>query len=89
WFWSDQYDLKLQTAGLSSGYDRAVLRGDPDSRSFSVVYLKDGRVIALDCVNATRDYAQGRRLVAAGGACDHETIADPGAPLFKPAARKG
>ena len=89
WFWSDQYDLKLQTAGLSNGHDKAVLRGDPDSRSFSVIYLKDGRVIALDCVNATRDYAQGRRLVATGGACDHETIADPGYPLFKPTARKG
>ena len=89
WFWSDQYDLKLQTAGLSNGHDKAVLRGDPDSRSFSVIYLKDGRVIALDCVNATHDYAQGRRLVATGGACDHETIADPGYPLFKPTARKG
>ncbi|PQA87384.1 NAD(P)/FAD-dependent oxidoreductase [Hyphococcus luteus] len=89
WFWSDQYDLKLQTAGLSTGHDAAVLRGDPDSRSFSVVYLKDGRVIALDCVNATRDYAQGRRLVATGGACDLKTLADPAAPLFKPPARNG
>lgn len=88
WFWSDQYDLKLQTAGLSTGHDRAVLRGDPDSRSFSVIYLKDGHVIALDCVNATRDYAQGRRLVATGGACDPETVTDPAVPLFKPPARK-
>jgi 3-phenylpropionate/trans-cinnamate dioxygenase ferredoxin reductase subunit len=65
WFWSNQYDLRLQTVGLSLGHDATVLRGDPAERSFSVVYLKDGRVIALDCVNRTRDYAQGRKLVEA------------------------
>ena len=63
WFWSNQYDLRLQTAGLSFGHDATVLRGDPAARSFSVIYLKEGRVIALDCVNRTKDYAQGRRLV--------------------------
>ncbi|HSG55038.1 MAG TPA: FAD-dependent oxidoreductase, partial [Paracoccaceae bacterium] len=51
WFWSNQYDLRLQTAGLSMGHDTAVLRGDPASRSFSVIYLKDGRVVAVDAVN--------------------------------------
>ena len=51
WFWSNQYDLRLQTVGLSLGHDATVLRGDPASRSFSVVYLKGGQVIALDCVN--------------------------------------
>ena len=63
WFWSNQYDLKLQTVGLSSGHDTAVLRGDPGTRSFSVIYLKNGRVIALDCVNAAKDFAFGRKLV--------------------------
>jgi 3-phenylpropionate/trans-cinnamate dioxygenase ferredoxin reductase subunit len=63
WFWSNQYDLRLQTVGLSLGHDATVLRGDPAERGFSVVYLKEGRVIALDCVNRTKDYAQGRRLV--------------------------
>jgi 3-phenylpropionate/trans-cinnamate dioxygenase ferredoxin reductase subunit len=63
WFWSNQYDLRLQTVGLSLGHDATVLRGEPKQRSFSVVYLKEGRVIALDCVNRTKDYAQGRRLV--------------------------
>ncbi|MXP40349.1 NAD(P)-binding protein [Altererythrobacter soli] len=63
WFWSNQYDLRLQTAGLSFGYDSTVLRGDPAERSFSVIYLREGRVIALDCVNRTKDYAQGRKLV--------------------------
>ncbi|MEZ5926871.1 MAG: FAD-dependent oxidoreductase [Parvularculaceae bacterium] len=63
WFWSNQYDLKLQTVGLNAGYDQIVLRGDPDSRSFSIVYLRNGRVIALDCVNAVKDYVGGRKII--------------------------
>ncbi len=70
WFWSNQYDLRLQTVGLSAGHDLVVTRGDMLSRSFSVVYLKAGRVTALDCVNATRDYIQGKRLVASGLSVD-------------------
>lgn len=65
WFWSNQYDLRLQTVGLSLGHDATVVRGDPATRSFSVVYLKAGRVVALDCVNSTRDYVQGRKLIEA------------------------
>ena len=64
WFWSNQYDLRLQTAGLSAGHDDLVVRGDPASRRFSVVYLKGGRVTAIDCVNSTKDFVQGKRLVA-------------------------
>ncbi|MFN4359016.1 NAD(P)/FAD-dependent oxidoreductase [Sphingopyxis alaskensis] len=81
WFWSNQYDLKLQTAGLSTGHDQAVLRGDPATRSFSVVYLKAGRVIAIDCVNATKDYVQGRMIVTAGLRATAEQLADTGTPL--------
>jgi 3-phenylpropionate/trans-cinnamate dioxygenase ferredoxin reductase subunit len=66
WFWSDQFDLRLQTVGLSAGHDQEVSRGNLASRSFSIVYLKKGRVIALDCVNATRDFVQGKALVACG-----------------------
>lgn len=66
WFWSNQYDLRLQTVGLSVGYDATVVRGDPATRSFSVIYLKHGKVIALDCVNATKDYVQGRVFVVDG-----------------------
>ena len=76
WFWSDQYDLKLQTVGLSTGHDATVIRGDPATRSFSVVYLRRGRVVALDCVNRTRDYVQGRRLVVEGLSPDPAAIAD-------------
>ena len=81
WFWSNQYDLKLQTVGLSIGHDTALLRGDPATRSFSVVYLKQGRVIALDCVNATKDYVQGRKLVEAQATPDPVRLADAGTPL--------
>ena len=77
WFWSNQYDLKLQTVGLSTGYDQAILRGDPATRSFSVVYLKAGRVIALDCVNMVRDYVAGRKLVEARATPDMAALADP------------
>jgi 3-phenylpropionate/trans-cinnamate dioxygenase ferredoxin reductase subunit len=58
-----------------------VLRGDPATRSFSVVYLKQGRVIALDCVNATKDYVQGRALVLDGAKPDPVRLADPAIPL--------
>ncbi len=81
WFWSNQYDLKLQTVGLSVGYDELVMRGDPAARSFSLVYLKGGKVIALDCVNSTRDYVQGRALVLAAAAPDAARIADVATPL--------
>jgi 3-phenylpropionate/trans-cinnamate dioxygenase ferredoxin reductase subunit len=76
WFWSNQYDLKLQTIGLSIGHDQAVVRGDPETRSFSVIYLLKGRVIALDCVNATKDYVQGRSMVIAGHSISPEILAD-------------
>ena len=81
WFWSNQYDLKLQTIGLSIGYDQAVVRGDPATRSFSVVHLKQGKVIALDCVNATKDYVQGRKLVETGAVIDPARLADAAVPL--------
>lgn len=81
WFWSNQYDLKLQTAGLSLDHDATVLRGDPATRKFSVVYLKEGRVIALDCVNNTKDYVQGRKLIEAREAPEREALADTEIPL--------
>ena len=81
WFWSNQYDLKLQTVGLSTGYDQAVVRGSIADRSFSIVYLKLGRVIALDCVNATKDYVQGRKLVIERVCPDLEKLGDASVPL--------
>lgn len=81
WFWSDQYDLRLQTVGLSTGHERAVLRGDVATRSFSVVYLKGGKVVALDCVNMVRDFVQGRKLVENRASIAPEKLADASVPL--------
>ena len=86
WFWSNQYDLRLQTVGLSIGYDETIVRGRPEDRSFSVVYLRDGQVIALDCVNAVKDYVQGRALVIAKARPDKARLADAGVPLKELAA---
>jgi 3-phenylpropionate/trans-cinnamate dioxygenase ferredoxin reductase subunit len=76
-FWSDQYDLKLQTIGLSLGHDQTVMRGDPSDRSFSVVYLKNGEVRALDCVNNAKDFAQGRSLVLNRSEVDTQQLSNP------------
>jgi 3-phenylpropionate/trans-cinnamate dioxygenase ferredoxin reductase subunit len=81
WFWSNQYDLRLQTVGLSSGYDQVVQRGDTAARAFNLIYLKAGRVIALDCVNSVRDYVQGKALVEQGVIVDPALLADVEVPL--------
>ena len=65
WFWSDQFDLKLQTVGLWTGADETVVRGDPGTRAFAVFYLKEGRVIAVDAVNSPPEFVVGKKLVAA------------------------
>jgi 3-phenylpropionate/trans-cinnamate dioxygenase ferredoxin reductase subunit len=74
WFWSDQYDLKLQIAGLSQGWDQVVLRGDPASRSFACLYLKDGVFIAIDAINAPRDFMQSKALIARRAVLDPERL---------------
>jgi hypothetical protein len=77
WFWSNQYDLKLQTAGLSIGYDDTIVRGDPATRKFTVVYMKEGRPIAFDCVGTMKDYVQGRKLLERGSEkIDPSVLAD-------------
>jgi 3-phenylpropionate/trans-cinnamate dioxygenase ferredoxin reductase subunit len=82
WFWSNQYDLKLQTAGLSLGFDQTVLRGYPESRKFTVVYLKAGKPIAFDCVGTMKDYVQARKLLESGcGQIDPALLADPDVAL--------
>lgn len=66
WFWSDQYELKLQMVGLSEGYDQLVLRGDPEQQSFVAFYFAAGKLVAADCVNRSSEFALVRRLVQAG-----------------------
>ena len=81
WFWSDQYDLKLQIAGLSEGYDDVVIRGNPADRSFACVYLREGRLIAIDAVNAPRDYVHSKPLIAAQALISTDKLADAGTLL--------
>lgn len=76
WFWSDQYDLKLQIAGLSTDYDEAILRGDPATRRFSVFYLKDGALISVDAVNSPPDYMVGKKLIATAAKLAPEKLRD-------------
>jgi 3-phenylpropionate/trans-cinnamate dioxygenase ferredoxin reductase subunit len=76
WFWSDQYDLKLQIAGISQGYDNTVLRGNPDDRAFSCLYLKDGQLIAIDSINSPRDFMQSKPLIGNRAVISPEKLSD-------------
>jgi 3-phenylpropionate/trans-cinnamate dioxygenase ferredoxin reductase subunit len=80
-FWSNQYDLRLQTVGLSIGHDQVIIRGEPIKRSFSLVYIRMGRVIALDCVNSARDFVQARSIITAKAGLDLGRLSDPGLSL--------
>lgn len=77
WFWSDQYDLKLQIAGLSEGYDDIIIRGDINgARSFAAYYFKGARLIAVDAVNAPRDFMMGKMAITKGKTLDKAVLAD-------------
>ena len=78
WFWSDQYDLKMQIAGLSRPGDDLVLRGDPAGRKFAVFHLRKGRVAAVEAVNAASEYIVGRKLITDATPVSAERLADTG-----------
>jgi 3-phenylpropionate/trans-cinnamate dioxygenase ferredoxin reductase subunit len=81
WFWSDQYDLKLQMTGLSQGYDQFVLRGSMGNKSFAAFYLKEGKLIACDAVNRAQEFMIAKRMVAACQPFDPVALADESVPL--------
>jgi len=81
WFWSDQFDMKLQMVGFSEGATHEVVRGSPDTGSFSVFYMRETRVIGIESVNAVSDHVFGRKLLKISHAIDHRAIADAGTPL--------
>lgn len=81
WFWSDQFDLKLQMVGLSLGYDQLQLRGDIEAESFCAFYLKDGVVVSADAVNRPQDFMVAKRLVASRSRVSVEALADENVPL--------
>jgi len=64
WFWSDQYKLKLQIAGISEGYDKTIIRGDKEKKSFSCLYLKNKILIAIDAINNPKDFIQSKKIIA-------------------------
>ena len=76
WFWSDQYDVKLQITGLTEGYDQFVMRGDPATRSFAAFYLQDGKLLAVDAVNSPREFMLGKKLITAGARFDLKKLKD-------------
>jgi 3-phenylpropionate/trans-cinnamate dioxygenase ferredoxin reductase component len=90
WFWSDQYDLKLQMVGLSEGHDHSVVRGSPEEQKFSVFYFRQGALIGIDSINRPGDHMAGRQIIPAGTALTPDQAADPDFDLvrFVAAARK-
>jgi 3-phenylpropionate/trans-cinnamate dioxygenase ferredoxin reductase subunit len=77
WFWSDQYDLKLQIAGLSQGYDRVVIRGDKENgRSFAAFYFQGARLLAADCINRPQEFMLSKKIILDNLTVDPERVAD-------------
>lgn len=76
WFWSDQYDLKLQIAGLSEGYETHVVRGDPTDRKFAVFYFQDDVLIAVDAINSPPEFLASKRLIPSKVTIAPELLAD-------------
>lgn len=76
WFWSEQYDLRLQIAGLSEGFDEMVVRGDPGEKRFCAFYLKDGVLIAADAVNSPKEFMAAKPLIASATHCDVSLLGD-------------
>jgi 3-phenylpropionate/trans-cinnamate dioxygenase ferredoxin reductase subunit len=81
WFWSDQYDVNLQRVGLPAQWDEALLRGDPAGKSFTVIYLDRGVIVAADAINRPRDIAPVRSAIEKRATPDRAALADPGLSL--------
>lgn len=76
WFWSNQADIKLQIAGLSNGFDQTVVRDDTERGKFSVLYYRDGQIIAADCANAPLDFMAVKQALAKGKNIDAEAASE-------------
>ena len=81
WFWSDQYDIKLQIAGLSRQHDQVVVRGDAASRSFVAFYLLGSRLLAVDAINSPKEFMLGKRLIMQHAEPSPDRLADPATDL--------
>jgi 3-phenylpropionate/trans-cinnamate dioxygenase ferredoxin reductase subunit len=80
WFWSDQYDIKLQSAGVMGGHDQIVVRGNLEDRSFAAFYMKGQRLIAMDAVNRPEEFSLSREWIAAKTPLCIERIANDAVP---------
>ncbi len=88
WFWSDQYDLKLQIAGLAEGADEVIVRGDPDAgRSLSILHLKSGSLLSVDAINRPRDFVFGKKLILEGAVLNIAKLADDNVALNEAVAK--
>lgn len=81
WFWSDQYDVKLQTAGLLQGHDQVVIRGDRESRKLAAFYLNEGVLIAVDAINSPAEFMLSKKLIQQKANPNVEQLADPNVSL--------
>jgi 3-phenylpropionate/trans-cinnamate dioxygenase ferredoxin reductase subunit len=81
WFWSDQYDMKLQIAGLIEGADQMIRRGDPEEGKFALFHLMGGRLIACEAVNCAPEYMAAQRMIAANAEPDPDRLRDPGVAM--------
>ncbi len=81
WFWSDQFDVKLQMVGLSAGYNETIKREEADGKSFSVWYFKDGELLAVDAINNAKAYVFGTKFIKDGIAVDKSKLANPDIPM--------
>ena len=81
WFWSDQYETKLQIVGLIDGYDEIVVRGDKNKSSFAVFYLKNNKIIASDCVNRPSEHMMSRKLIFEKISIEKDRLSDESIPI--------
>jgi 3-phenylpropionate/trans-cinnamate dioxygenase ferredoxin reductase subunit len=84
WFWTDQYDIHLQMAGLPMGFDQVVTRGDPESRKFSVFYYRAGKLCAVDTVNRPAEHLAARKLIGAHATVSPDQAKDESFDLKSP-----
>ncbi len=90
WFWSDQYDVKLQIAGLAEGHDEIIVRGEPETgRTMSVFYLRNKKLLAVDAMNSPRDFIHGKKLILADATIDTGLLSDAGVAILETEVSRG
>jgi 3-phenylpropionate/trans-cinnamate dioxygenase ferredoxin reductase subunit len=83
WFWTEQFDVRMQSAGIPQPSDTIIIRGDPDEGHFSVLYLRDQFISAIDTTNCLPDFTAAKRLMQSKTPVDVGALADPTRPLAR------